>query len=161
MPNEILQVRTTFLLIFSPVCCLLRVKMDSCLLRSIRGPSPSAHWFSGPVFATLQVWPMPGPWKEGSMTKRRRCHLCFASGGTIFSLTALQACGLCCLGQKQQLGPSLHCGHRKLHKGFTYGKHLGLCQSRLWGQVGCSRQLCSQLPDCRERLSPLSTRCLQ
>lgn len=79
------------------------------------------------------------------MIKTRRCHLCLASGGNVFSLTPLQACGLCYLGQKQQPGPSLHCVPRKLPKGLRMENIWGCvslgCGDR-WGAAGSSALGC-------------------
>lgn len=146
---------TTFLLISSPLCCLRRVKMDSCLLRSIRWPNQCTVIFRTGVcnYSTLltNAWSM----EEGFMTKIRRCHLCLASGGTSPSMWFALP------WPETATGPQSTLCAQETSQRFSYGKHLRLCQSWLLGQVGCSWQLCSQLPDCRERLLPLSARCFQ
>lgn len=98
-------------------------------------------WCLQLFYSLTNAWSM----EEESMTKTRRCHLCLASGGTIFALTPLQACGLHYLGQKQQLGPSLYCVHRKLHKGLRMESIWGCvslgCGDR-WGAAGSSALSC-------------------
>lgn len=48
-------------------------------------------------------------------------------------------------GAQAALGP------QETSQRFRHGKHLELCRSQPWGQVGCSQQPHSQLPECRQR----------